>query len=75
MKVDNEVLSRWKSLYQSGDKTKIAEQYCVANQKASLSTVQGWISQTFKFGHCPDRLYPVINSYYNKVEKQLKKIA
>lgn len=75
MYLSQQTLSKWKTLYQTGDKTKIAGQYVVENPKASLSTVQGWISLAFKHGICTETLFKVIDTYYKKVEKQLKKTA
>jgi hypothetical protein len=74
MFVEQKEIAKWKSLYQYGDKTKIAEQYQALYQKASLSTVQGQISTLFKHGFCNDPLYPVIKKYYEKVEAKLKPV-
>lgn len=75
MNISSETLLKWKSLYQVGDKTKIAEMYQAKYQKASLSTVQGWVWTAFKTGFAPENLFDIIDSYYKKVENKLKKSA
>lgn len=75
MTIAVEKLNTWKTLYKFGDYQKLADAYCTVNQKISQKFARDLVQEAFKYGVCRDNLYPVINSYYNKVEKQLKKTA
>lgn len=74
MYLSPELVAKWKTLYQSGDKVAIAEDYIKKHTSVKKNTVQGWLVNVFKFNYCPDNLFPFIDSYYKDVEKKLNKI-
>lgn len=75
MTIKTEILDKWRALYAHGDYNKIADVYCTFNQRVAQKTARDFVREAFKFGVCRDNLYPIIESYYKKIEKQLRKTA
>jgi hypothetical protein len=74
MKITTEKIAHWKTLYKHGDYQVLAGKYQQdVNQHISLKFARDLVQEAFKFGVCRDNLYPVIEKYYQGVEKELSK--
>lgn len=73
MEIKREILAKWKQLYAHGDYMKIADIFCTQYQRISQQLARKWVQIACQTGVCDERLYPIIEGYYNKIEKQLKK--
>lgn len=72
MNIKPEILNKWKAAYVHGDYMRIADDYISINQRISQQRARKLVQDAFKFGICRDNLYPVIEKYFQKIEKKLK---
>lgn len=75
MEIKREILAKWKTLYKHGDYMEIAAKFIAINQRISQQLARKWVQTAMQTGICDERLYPVIENFYKKHEKQLKKTA